>query len=168
MIRHPDLISYLVNIYKPKNYLELGLGYGETFNLIKPLVDRAVGVDINPPHSVEGEIYTGTTNDFFNECKIMFDFIFIDADHKYESVKTDFFNAIKYLKPQGLLCLHDTDPINNSLLDFTQCGDAYRLVSDIEKNPSFNILTIPVDHTGLSIVTRVNETRTYLRNINSD
>ena len=168
MIRHNNIIQQLVTIYKPKSYLELGLYEGETFNLVKPLVDNAVGVDINPSISIDGEIHTCTTNNYFDTCKEMFDFIFIDAEHKYESVKTDFYNSVKHLNPRGLICLHDTDPENNSLFDFSRCGDAYRFVSDLEKNPSFNILTLPVAEAGLSIVTRVNETRTNLRNMNYD
>ena len=33
----------------------MGLYAGETFNLIEPLVQKAVGVDISPPQNLKGE-----------------------------------------------------------------------------------------------------------------
>jgi predicted O-methyltransferase YrrM len=42
------------------------------------------------------------------ECKIdFFDFIFIDGDHRYEGVKTDFLMYSPFLEINGLVAFHD-------------------------------------------------------------
>jgi SAM-dependent methyltransferase len=38
------------------------------------------------------------------------DMVFIDGDHSYEAAKRDIENALKMLKPDGLLCGHDFNP----------------------------------------------------------
>lgn len=43
------------------------------------------------------------------------DFIFIDGDHKYESVKSDFEKYVDLVRPGGLVAFHDVDiPMNHS------------------------------------------------------
>jgi len=43
--------------------------------------------------------------DHVADCSL--DFVFIDADHEYESVRKDLIAWIPKLKPNGLLCGHD-------------------------------------------------------------
>tara|TARA_R110002020_G_scaffold347492_1_gene561165 strand:- start:2190 stop:2684 length:495 start_codon:yes stop_codon:yes gene_type:complete len=163
-MHHSKFLYVLARIYKPKNYLELGLYAGETFNLIEPLVQKAVGVDISPPQNLKGEIHKCTTDDFFKTNTTSFDLIFIDADHQYESSKKDFLNSIKFLNSQGLVVMHDTDPTTNELFSKNRCGDSYKIVNDLEQNTDYNIFTLPIAEAGLSIITKKNDTRTHNRN----
>ena len=41
------------------------------------------------------------------QSKVKFDFIYIDGDHSYETVKREIAAAIPLIKPTGLLCGHD-------------------------------------------------------------
>jgi len=90
---------------------------------------------------------------------------FIDADHCFQSAKRDFDNVLARLNPGGVILLHDTDPENDSLFSSDRCGDAYRIVSILEDHSELNVVTLPISNTGLSIVTRKNETRTHLRHL---
>jgi hypothetical protein len=46
---------------------------------------------------------------FFVKQDIQIDFLFIDGDHSYEGVKTDFELYSKLLSDQGIIAIHDTD-----------------------------------------------------------
>ena len=60
----------------------------------------------------------------------LYDFIFIDADHRYECAKFDMENCYKILKPGGIICGHDCEYLISSYydlfiqtekVDYTQC-----------------------------------------------
>lgn len=46
---------------------------------------------------------------FFVKQDIQIDFLFIDGDHSYEGVKTDFELYSKLLSDKGIIAIHDTD-----------------------------------------------------------
>lgn len=166
-MRHEDFIYNLALIKKPKAYLELGLYQGNCINKISNHIKdktNVIGVDLYQEPSINGTFYKMSTDSFFEKNNKFFDMIFIDADHSYESVKKDFFNSIKFLNRGGIIILHDTDPENDKLFDKGFCGDAYKFVKDLEKLPQYNIITLPVMEAGLSLVTKIDETRVNLRN----
>jgi hypothetical protein len=172
-MHHSDFISILASIYKPNVYVELGLYEGETINKVMPFVKRIYGVELkrkpqldllqqNYPNLYIHYTYTDTFFENFNEG---IDMIFIDADHCFDSALKDFENALKLLNPGGIIILHDTDPSEDWLIDPGYCGDSYRIVSLLEKRDDINILTLPLDSPGLSIVTKKSNTRVQLRDI---
>lgn len=158
---HKYVIESIVKYTNCKTYLELGLYDGDTFSLIYPLVDRAIGVDIKDVRIQKvGEFYKMTTDEFFNMFKDKVDIVFIDADHNFNSVVKDFDNSVKILNKYGIIFLHDTDPIEKKYLDPGYCNDCYKIVDYISANyPDFNILTLPLTDAGLSIVSRKNDRR---------
>jgi len=165
-IHHSDFVAILAHIYQPKVYLELGLYDGETFQKVRGVISgtgsRCIGVDIKKP-PIDGEIYVQTTDEFFKSFNEKVDMIFIDADHKYESVAKDLENSLKILNKTGCIVLHDTDPDNDRLFDPSRCGDSYRIVNDLEQNADLNLTTFPICEAGLSIVTWKSSTRTHIR-----
>lgn len=165
-IHHSDFVAILANIYHPKTYLELGLYTGETFQKVRRTISgigsRCIGVDIKKP-PIDGEIYVQTTDEFFENFNESVDMVFIDADHRYESVLKDLENSLKILNKRGCVILHDTDPKNDSLFDPGYCGDSYKIVNDLERREDLNITTFPIREAGLSVVTWKNSTRTQLR-----
>lgn len=57
-------------------------------------------------------IYNDTTDavyEILKNDKRMFNFIFIDAGHSYENVKSDWLNYSNLVNPKGLIAFHDTN-----------------------------------------------------------
>ena len=105
-----------------------------------------------------GKFYQMTTDEFFSTNKDKFDTIFIDADHKYESVSTDLKNSLTILNPFGTIFLHDTDPIDISYHDFGYCGNAYRIIDDLHAL-GLDAVTFPIAVEGITIVRRKEDRR---------
>lgn len=161
---HSDFIALLAYIYKPNIYLELGLYEGETWNKVTPYCKRKIGVDIKDRNFV-GEVYIESTDSFFSHFTEKIDMVFIDADHKFESVKKDFISCLKILNDGGVIIVHDTDPISDHLISPTYCGDSYKIVNILENSTDINIVTLPLTEAGLSIITKKQSTRTNLRGL---
>lgn len=171
-MHHTSFIGILASIYKPNVYVELGLYEGETLTLVQPHIKTGYGVDIKPntyledlkKHSNLNIIYTNTVT-FFDTFNEGIDMAFIDADHCYNSVLVDFNNVFDRLNPGGIILLHDTDPREEYLIDPGYCGDAYKIVKDLELRDDINIITLPITEAGLSIITKKNDTRTFRRQL---
>lgn len=169
-MHHSQFIAYLANIYRPTTYVELGLYEGETITKVLPFAKQIYGVDmverpqlqqLNTVSNVNIQ-YT-TTDEFFKTFTTPIDMAFIDADHNAVSVTKDLTNVLRLLNPGGIICLHDTDPESNSLIDPGFCGDSYKLVDILEKTSDLNIITLPIQEAGLSIVQKKGSTRTQRR-----
>lgn len=110
------------------NYLEIGVRDGFCFFKIK--ADRKLAVDpnfvINPQakwkayfnnfSNLFSRYYKLTSDDFFNkygrrlEGRNGLDVVFIDGLHLYEQVVKDIENSLRYLRPDGIILLHDCNP----------------------------------------------------------
>lgn len=166
---HEAFIQFIGAQIKPNIYIELGVDEGKTFEMIAPYVHRAIAVDLKIPESLkEYETYEMSTDEFFGERWFVdeADLIFIDADHSYNGAKKDLKNALEILSENGMIIMHDTDPISNLMADNPKlCGDVYRIVDDIEEGliANINIVTLPVGDPGLSMITKKKCTRTHQR-----
>lgn len=163
-----NLILEMVHLFKPKTYVEIGVKKGYTFNTISSFVERAVAVDINffkplPPisGSTRIDVFQCTSKEFASkwatEENNQIDFLFIDADHKCESVLEDF-NILSSFVPlhTGLIFLHDTYPINETLLQDGYCSTAWKAARTIYKyGAGYEIVTLPGPWAGLSIIRKV-------------
>jgi hypothetical protein len=161
------LILNLVNLTNCKFFLELGIGEDENhIKLLKPFIDLYVGVDIDTSKININDkniiIYNTTTDNFFIENKRKFDIIFIDGDHRYEQVKIDFENSLKILNKFGIIIFHDTDPIHKRLLVDGYCSTSFKIIDYIYvKHPELNIITLPINEMGLSIVMKRDDRRIF-------
>jgi len=157
---HTYIIAEIIKACQYKNYLELGIQSGVTFNYIKPSVEHAVAVDINDTDSIAPkDFYHMTTDDFFKQNTTLFDAIFIDACHEYEQVKKDYNNAVKCLNKGGTIFLHDTDPDCEEYLLPIWCGDSCKMNQYLQNLEHCQFVTIPIDKCGLSIVRMKNDNR---------
>jgi hypothetical protein len=161
LLEKTGIIGSIATNLHCKTYLELGVLYGGTIDFIRPLVTRCIGVDIKDQRiNKTGEFYKMTTDDFFKNFKNKADVIFIDADHKIESVIRDFENALKVLNKFGVIFLHDTDPKYKLYLKPEFCNNSYKIVDYIYKNhKELNALTLPISLDGLTIVSRKSDRR---------
>lgn len=159
-----EYVNFLVNLIevsKVKNYLELGISDGNTFDSVSKVVPNAYGVDITDrrifPQRQNQKFFKLPTDDFFNQFseKILFDFIFIDANHKYEQVIKDLKNSLKLLDKKGTIVLHDTDPRSADLLNENKCYDSYKIVEYI-RNTYLDLesITLPISREGMTFVKR--------------
>lgn len=157
-----DLILELVLLFKPRTYCEVGVKKGYVYNMIAPRVERAVAVDKAPFRGIksgEGTLHFHMNSvDFAREWAkqedTRIDILFIDADHTKEAVMTDFAN-LEVFVPEctGLILLHDTFPVQDSLLADGYCSDAWRAAKEIKDHwDRVEIVTLPGPRAGLSII----------------
>lgn len=156
-----NIIKWLVKLTNCQSYLELGVEYGTNIIEIKNIVKICVGVDINAVNIPKDnlEFYQMTTDDFFKQNNKKFDIIFIDANHNFEQVKKDFDNSLSILNKFGVIILHDTDPINEDLLSENHCHDSYKIIDYISSILELNIITFPIQETGMTFVMRKDDRR---------
>ena len=132
------LCRYLES-FKPENILEIGC-LGPSFNVFCGLssgVKVAVDRDDNSPYITDrdAKFVCGKSVDVFGRVSTIcnsFDFIFIDADHTYDGVKSDFEMYKALLSPRGIVAFHDIDP--NHVARGEAGGEVYRFWGDLGGN----------------------------------
>jgi hypothetical protein len=156
-----DLIISLIKTTGCEKYLELGIWTGGHISEIHKYCNYCLGIDnVDRRNCFDYDFKLCTTDEFFQSNKEMFDIIFIDADHNFESVKKDFINSLKILNKFGLILMHDTDPMYQDYIVPEYCGDSYKIINWIEENyKDLNVITLPVHEAGLTIVNRKNDRR---------
>ena len=122
----PDLCILCSYATKSKDILETGTRYGRTtMNLAKfcPPDGRVVSIDMNQTNSRETlsrmsddikkkvTLIEHDTNTFDFSTIGKFDMIFIDGDHSADGAISDTLNAVKILKPGGVIFWHDFQSI---------------------------------------------------------
>ena len=162
---HIGLIKWLSQWIKPTHYLELGVRKGVCFHQIVPFSEHSTGVDI--VHSEElkqviaaqrwdskVDLFTGTTDDYFNSLKkdTVFDLVFIDADHSYEQCLKDFLNVKDRVVKNGFVIFHDTYPYSKEFMETAVRGECYKVPMYIKENlhPEWELVTLPFNP-GLTI-----------------
>lgn len=100
-----DIINMLIKHCDYKSYLEIGCRKNRNFKYIN--IKNKVGVD---PRS-GGTIRT-TSDEFFKNNKEKFDIIFIDGLHHSDQVYRDIDNALKCMTDNGVIVVHDCNPLN--------------------------------------------------------
>ncbi|MBL7157256.1 MAG: class I SAM-dependent methyltransferase [Candidatus Omnitrophica bacterium] len=127
------VIQELIDRKKAETYLEIGFGYGDAFLNIKAprkiVVDPkfvilkkrvlkyfAKNISKNIPNR-----YHRMTSDYFFERKQHIlrrfppDVIFVDGLHTHEQSLKDVFNALKFLNKNGIIVLHDCNPLSEAV-----------------------------------------------------
>lgn len=131
MVAHPDdhRKLWLEALVKDNNFTrgaELGVHEGVTFrHLIYSCPDLTLyGVDMWAHKPIFNEWYESLKEELQNISKAIIirestftahkrveddslDFVFIDADHKYDSVKRDIINWLPKIRSNGYICGHD-------------------------------------------------------------
>jgi len=157
---HQGLIIHLASILRPRVYLELGIFKCGLFNRMIPFAEQLIGVDANPEagnhmaRSSKVRFVATTTSNFAQRLRnepISIDMIFIDADHSREAVEEDFANFFPFVKPHGLILLHDTHPLDKAATSQERCGDGYQAIEGLSrKSEQFEMMTLPW-HPGLTL-----------------
>ena len=144
-----EIIQKIIDKKKYENYLEIGCDKDSNFSKIK--VKNKIGVD-----PLSGGNLKMTSNDFFKNNKTFFDCIFIDGLHIYEQVRKDILNSIKFLKPNGIIILHDCIPLKiwNQIVPKMYGhwnGDVWKAIVEARTMKDIDTYTCKADH-GLGMI----------------
>ena len=103
-------INNLIKDLQLQSYLELGISKGWCWEEVE--LNNKVGVEINPEIG-DSRIVKSTTDDYFLNLdhNKKFDIVFIDADHQRDQVFKDFTNSYNSLSENGLILMHDVNPL---------------------------------------------------------
>ena len=116
-INRTFIIQYLINKYKLKNYLEIGVRDGVNFDKIK--IKNKIGIDPEPTEECikknKDYLKICKSDTYFKELKEnnnikKFDIIFIDGLHLEEQVDIDIQNSLEFLSTNGFIIMHDCNP----------------------------------------------------------
>ena len=148
-----DLIEYLIKKNNYTNYLEIGCDQNQLFS--KVIIDNKIGVD-----PVSGGNIRKTSDDFFKENNDKFDIVFIDGLHTYEQVKKDINNSLNFLKPTGVILLHDCLPlkIRDQMIPRSHDhwnGDTWKAIVESRTRNDLDTYTCEADH-GIGIIFKRN------------
>ena len=158
---HIALISQMCQLIGARKYLELGIYQGDCLLAVADANPQCVCIGVDSvhhpiPYRPNVAVYFESTEEYFEKLAVekpltKFDVIFIDADHSYDAVKADLFKALQAVRPKGLIFLHDTHPAGKEWTSKGFCGDAYRIVRELQAEPAIQAITLPY-HPGLTIV----------------
>lgn len=89
-------------------------------------------------------------HDFFIRQDIKIDLLWIDGDHSYEGVKSDFDLYSKILSDKGVIIIHDTDSNYEETLlvsedakkDHHSFDGPSKFVKELEENPDWNLINL--------------------------
>ncbi len=166
---HVSFFKFFFSFLKPECYLELGVRDGKNFISVSEYCKKAIAVDILPQQfnkklvkSQIFEYHTMKTDSYFDnfDKNIMFDAVFIDADHSHEQSLKDFLNVKNYVIEDGFIFFHDTYPWDESFFDPGACNDVYKTALFIKQNfvDDFEIVTLPFNP-GVTIVKKINRNK---------
>jgi len=108
-VTRTDILNYLIEKYKYKTYLEIGVRNPTSGNFNNIKIKNKLGVDPNPIIK-QNNIFVGTSDLFFMKNKSTFDLIFIDGLHLENQVDKDIMNSLNCLNEGGMILLHDCNP----------------------------------------------------------
>lgn len=139
MKNHTDLLNLIAASIHAVSYLEIGVQNIKS-NFIHIICRDKVGVD---PNVVATSVITKTSDEFFADNVKYFDEVFVDGLHHDDQVQRDVENSWKFLKPGGVILIHDCNPMREEITHVPRdskewTGNVYKAVSRIV-SPKFTI-----------------------------
>jgi hypothetical protein len=176
MNRH-DFLSSVHAVYKPRNYLEIGINDGRGLRRSKT---RTIGVDpafkITAEFECDVQMVKATSDDFFaRENPIarfpegVIDFAFIDGLHIFEFALRDFMNTERLSAPSSVIIFDDMLPrtVEEAARDrvtLNWAGDVYKVITVLERyRPDLVVVPLDTEPTGLLLVMGADPTNTVLK-----
>jgi len=158
MSAHEMMIYCIVRGIKPKAILEIGVRAGvSTLAMCQALEDGLLVDDIDynccdvdktcinikQKTIVPLNFYIMTSDKLAEEWDKKLDILFIDGYHEYSQVKRDYFTFSKFVRPNGFIFLHDTNPPSKKYTTRSYCWDAYKILEDLKRDSTIEFITIP-------------------------
>ena len=156
-----EIINGLILKYGYKSYLEIGV------NTPAQPGYNWVGIEIELKHGVDPNVdttYRMTSDEFFeNKITQKYDIIFIDGLHIFEQVYRDIVNSIENLTDNGIIVVHDCNPVTEITQRRERASDAWHgdvwksIVKLRLENPDLDICTVDTDE-GCGIIKKGTQT----------
>lgn len=148
---HTAFLKFFASWVRPERYLELGTRDGRTFTEIAPHCKQAVAVDCVPlpfdlpKNAVYEQMYTDEYFKKIQDSNVLFDMVFIDADHSFEQSFKDFLNVKDKVIFDGFVFFHDTYPYSEFMTAPDLSNECYKTPVEIKKQFSneWEVLTLP-------------------------
>ena len=111
--------------------------------------------------------FIGKSEDFIKEYDGFASIVFLDGEHKYETVKKEVDFFLPKILPGGVMFLHDTMPEfeKNIRVDKNgwNPGDVYKMRQELERNPDVDVFTWPYSahNMGYTMVMKHGDNREY-------
>lgn len=113
-----DPMHQIMQRLKPKRVLEIGLGYeGYSTQVWLHYGAHVTSIDkgdwtgkanlLQQMNPKQFKFILGRSDKVMPRLRSKYDFIYIDGDHRYEGAKTDMLNAIRLIKPGGVILCDD-------------------------------------------------------------
>ena len=157
IMEYGPILEEIIKVSQPDLYVELGTQKGTTFNRVSGLCKKSIGIDIVMQKSVmkrsNVELFEMDSTEFIKDFTGQIDILFIDADHKKESVLKDFYNMAPFVKEgTGIIMFHDTYPVNEDLMKEGYCFNAWEAVDELrKKEKDYEFFTMPGPWAGLTL-----------------
>src|SRR5689334_23201590 len=116
-----QLIQSAIDTLSAGTYLEIGVYQGDAFSVVRAA--KKIGVDPIAPHpkvlaalkQPGAQYFAATSDEFFErhaaeQLPSGVDVVFIDGLHTYDQTFRDVRNALKILRPGGVILVHDCMP----------------------------------------------------------
>jgi hypothetical protein len=156
-----EIINGLISKYNYKSYLEIGV------NTPSQPGYNWIGVEIELKHGVDPNVdttYRMTSDEFFEKhISQKYDIIFVDGLHIFEQVYLDIINSLEHLNENGVIVVHDCNPITEITQRRVRASDAWHgdvwksIVKLRIENPDLDICTVDTDE-GCGIIKKGKQT----------
>ncbi len=158
---YPRIIAATCRFYSDCVYIEVGTGRGVALREIAPACAEVHGVDTRPEQGIElpegARLWNMRSDEFFEAYDGSAPHVvFVDGDHSYEQAKRDYENAMRMLRPGGILFLHDTWPRDRADASSDFCGSVWKLAEELARSSEVESFTWPA-FPGLTAVRRRGE-----------
>lgn len=144
-----EIINGLIEKNKYTSYLEIGVN-----TPAQPGYNWA-GIEIPVKHGVDPNVestYKMTSDEFFdNHISQKYDIVFVDGLHLCEQVYRDIVNSLNNLNKNGIIVVHDCNPITEITQRRERASDAWHgdvwksIVQLRMENPNIDICTVDTD-----------------------
>ena len=115
-LKELGIMAHLANVVNAKRILEIGTLTGSFSIYMSQNTSAEIdtvdivynkGARANASGIQQINFHSEGSDVFFEKNRKKYDFVFIDGDHSYKQSKKDLDNAIAYLKPGGVIVIHD-------------------------------------------------------------
>ncbi|MEQ8393803.1 class I SAM-dependent methyltransferase [Thalassobaculum sp.] len=170
-----DVLGWIHDYRRPRNYLEIGVNLGLSFALTRPET-RAVGVDPAPNLSlpVTGRIFEETSDAFFARPDLRdivdapVELAFVDGLHSFDQTLRDFINVERIAAPDSLIVLHDVHPFRPEVATRDRrrifwTGDVWKTAAILrQERPDLSLTYVPASPSGMLLVTGLDPASKHL------